>query len=470
MSYIINNYTGVQLTTIQDGTVDNTLDLKLIGKDVPNYGEIQNENYVFLLENFAGQSSPPRPIRGQIWYDSASKALRIFDGSAWKVVGGVTPANSAPSGASTGDLWYDIINKQLSVWNGAKYVLVGPQLVPGKGDTLFSSRAAAEAQSGIEHAVIEGYVNGEPIAIISSDEFTLSTADISKYYNNFTSLKRGINLADTNQDGVSSVFKFWGTASDSDRLGGKLATDYVLASSLQFNEASIGGLLIHVVNSTPTIQNVVGDSIIFKTSATTTPLILDNDTILPGNTVASTDIGSDNSKFGTVYAKTFNGVSTKSDSLKVGVSYYSTSLSATNNTIVARDGSGNITANIFDGVATSARFADLAEKYLTDQNYPTGTVVMVGGDLEVTMAVLGHRAIGVISEYPGYMMNCDLDGGQYVALKGRVPVKVIGAVKKGDELSAHNNGTAYSSSTKVFAIALQDSDNEDVKLVEALIL
>ena len=115
-------------------------------------------------------------------------------------------------------------------------------------------------------------------------------------------------------------------------------------------------------------------------------------------------------------------------------------------------------------------FQYLAEKYLTDAEYPTGTVMMIGGESEVTASTIGSRGIGVISEYPGYRMNCDLEGGQYVALKGRVPVKIIGAVRKGDELSAHDNGCAIASSAKVFAIALNDNTNEDVKLVEALIL
>jgi hypothetical protein len=69
-------------------------------------------------------------------------------------------------------------------------------------------------------------------------------------------------------------------------------------------------------------------------------------------------------------------------------------------------------------------------------------------------------------------MNSELEGGTYIALKGRVPVKVIGAVKKGDRLTAANNGCALATNEckDVFAVALESSDNENVKIIEALVL
>jgi hypothetical protein len=71
------------------------------------------------------------------------------------------------------------------------------------------------------------------------------------------------------------------------------------------------------------------------------------------------------------------------------------------------------------------------------------------------------------------MMNSELVGGTYVALKGRVPIKIIGRIKKGDELIAADNGCAMMAvphASRVFAIALESSDDEGVKIVEALIL
>jgi hypothetical protein len=68
------------------------------------------------------------------------------------------------------------------------------------------------------------------------------------------------------------------------------------------------------------------------------------------------------------------------------------------------------------------------------------------------------------------MMNSELEGGTYIALKGRVPVKVHGPVKKGDELVAGFGGVAVRGNNKVFAVALEDNDNPEVKLIEAVVL
>jgi hypothetical protein len=71
------------------------------------------------------------------------------------------------------------------------------------------------------------------------------------------------------------------------------------------------------------------------------------------------------------------------------------------------------------------------------------------------------------------MMNSELEGGTYIALKGRVPVKVVGPVNKGDQLVAGENGTAVvcsQASSNVFAIALETNNNTDLKLIECVIL
>lgn len=101
--------------------------------------------------------------------------------------------------------------------------------------------------------------------------------------------------------------------------------------------------------------------------------------------------------------------------------------------------SGTVSANLFSGTATSARYADLAEKYESDATYECGTVVVYGGEKEITVTDRenDHRVAGVISTDPAYMMNSEADG-QYVALRGRVPCKVIGPVKKGDVLITSN--------------------------------
>jgi hypothetical protein len=96
--------------------------------------------------------------------------------------------------------------------------------------------------------------------------------------------------------------------------------------------------------------------------------------------------------------------------------------------------------------ATSAQYADLAEKFLADQLYQPGTVLVFGGGLEVTESTgyADHRVAGVVSTNPSYLMNAGLEG-QYaveLALQGRVPCSVEGPVEKGDLLVSAPNGRA----------------------------
>ena len=88
MSYIINNSRGQIVAVVSDGTVNTTAtNLALIGRAVTNYGEYQNENYVYLLENFANSTAPLTPILGQLWYDSSTDLLSTYNSSnTWTVL------------------------------------------------------------------------------------------------------------------------------------------------------------------------------------------------------------------------------------------------------------------------------------------------------------------------------------------------------------------------------------------------
>jgi hypothetical protein len=142
------------------------------------------------------------------------------------------------------------------------------------------------------------------------------------------------------------------------------------------------------------------------------------------------------------------------------------------------NGSGDIgqTGNRFAviyGTSTSARYADLAEKYTTDQEYEPGTVIVVAsaGDAEGTASyTTGQRVLGVVSTNPAFIMNDELDG-QAIALRGRVPVKVIGPIRKGQPLICNQDGKGiYGDTNNSFAIALETNEEHSVKLVECVIL
>ena len=106
----------------------------------------------------------------------------------------------------------------------------------------------------------------------------------------------------------------------------------------------------------------------------------------------------------------------------------------------ANIGSTSFRYNTIFGLATSAQYADLAEKYTADADYVPGTVLEFGGDQEVTATTTSHspRVAGIVSTLPSYIMNDGLVGDHtaMVSLTGRVPCLVQGPVAKGDRLVA----------------------------------
>lgn len=127
----------------------------------------------------------------------------------------------------------------------------------------------------------------------------------------------------------------------------------------------------------------------------------------------------------------------------------------------------SIFATTFDGTATAALYSDLAERYHADNQYEPGTVLCFGGEKEVTQTTQTYdtSVAGVVSTAPGFMLNKDAGSDQthpYIALKGRVPCKVVGPIKKGDLLvSSHIPGHAMSSHQKAIEYSVLGKAIED---------
>ena len=145
-------------------------------------------------------------------------------------------------------------------------------------------------------------------------------------------------------------------------------------------------------------------------------------------------------------------------------------------TLIYNPGTNILSAGTFSGRATSANYADLAENYLTDIVYPVGTIVMIGGEKEVTIATMHYpdRIIGVISDKPAYLMNSELENSQAVALKGRVPIRIIGTCIKGDLLTISTNpGIAVRTDINnlpIRFIALEDKTTHEEGIIEIALI
>ena len=129
-----------------------------------------------------------------------------------------------------------------------------------------------------------------------------------------------------------------------------------------------------------------------------------------------------------------------------------------------------IHATNFVGLASSAKYADVAEQYLADNEYEPGTVVSIGGVYEITSCGLGDYPAGVISTDPAYLMNSGLTAGLPVALVGRVPVRIFGSVIKGQKVYSDLMGRASKNADgQLVGISLEDNADEGEKLVECML-
>ena len=171
MAYVINNTRGTAITTITDGTVDNTTSLQLFGKSYSGFGEGLNENLVKLLENSASSSAPSAPLRGELWFDTSVNQIKVYDGTSFKPTGGAKSQATAPTSPSAGDIWHDTDDDQLYFYTGSAWILAGP--VYTKGQTLSGWKIETIADDGGVNKVVSSmYVGNTRTGILSKETFT----------------------------------------------------------------------------------------------------------------------------------------------------------------------------------------------------------------------------------------------------------------------------------------------------------
>lgn len=409
MAYTLYKTNGVKLTTVEDGSLNLTTDLQLVGKNYAGYGQVVNENLVKLLENFSNSAAPAKPLAGQIWYDSLNKKIRYYTGVQWNQLPAITISTSAPSTLSNGEFWFNSSTKKL--W--LKYE---DSLVAISGTTSASSIAGSSITAGtgigtsqilssinVVYDVIKLAVGDVVPVIVSPYSFKVNTTD--PVVSQFSTVTSGVTLIGSDPaTGISSNNNtyFWGTAADAVRLNGSLASDYVKTADISLVAGNITRL--------------------------------DNITYISAGTPSTTGY---------------------------------------------IDGAWQLTA----GSTMQATYADIAERYEADAEYESGTVLMLGGNKEVTISnVYATTAVaGIVSTNPAYMLNSNAGNDKthpYIALKGRVPCKIYGPVKKGDLMIASGH-PGYACSVNltqleihpgaVIGKALEDFHSEGFGVIEVKI-
>ena len=364
MPYTVYKTNGVKLTTVEDGKLNISTDLQLVGKNYAGYGQVVNENFVKLLENFSNGTAPLNPLTGQIWYDSLTKRLKIYTGTKWNQYLATTISSNRPVDLTNGEFWFDSAALKLYIKNRDSFVLIGPSAGTVGGTSSGVGTSIIIADTTVEYEAIKLTI-GEATPVVISP-FTYNVDATDPFIGQYTKIYNGITLAGADATtGISSTngSYFWGTAADSVRLDGLPSTDF-----LKVSDVNIFATAITQLNSITRISTG-GPSI-------------------PGSIEGAWSLES--------------------------------------------------------GSTLQSTFADLAERYEADAVYEPGTVLVVGGENEVTVTsqFADTRVAGIVSKNPAYMMNSKAGNNEthpYIALKGRVPCKVVGPIKKGDLLvtSAH---------------------------------
>jgi hypothetical protein len=167
--------------------------MALVGRNYTGYGELQNQNFVYLLENFANEAPPSTPIVGQTWFSTENNNLHVYDGTNWSIVGTATVSDTAPVTPPSGALWFDSDEGKLYCWIGV-WIAIGPENVAGFGKTKAESTSLL-SDIGSRFPVIIIYVNDTVQAIYSSTAFTISSLERPQ---GFIELIVGLNFPNRN--------------------------------------------------------------------------------------------------------------------------------------------------------------------------------------------------------------------------------------------------------------------------------
>jgi len=264
MSYQLNRTDGTLLTALIDGQIDTaSTNLTLVGKNYTGYGEAFNENFIKLLENFSNAAAPSNPLTGQLWWDTTSARLKVYDGTVWKASGGPFVQSSTPTMVA-GDLWINNLTNQVYAFDGTDIILIGPQYSVTQKKSGFEIGQLLDSQ-GRSRTIAYLYIGATLKAVISDIEFTPAYAErivgLVTATNTSGIIYEGYNLID------KANFKWHGIANSSlaltDAAGVTKTAEQFLPSNANgvttgaLTVQNSGGLTIGL--SQNNVQKVIGE-------------------------------------------------------------------------------------------------------------------------------------------------------------------------------------------------------------------
>jgi hypothetical protein len=405
---------------------------------------------------------------GAVTFQTATVvAISNTSGTALSVAGNITGANistSGPSGNITG------ANVIASTTLSATANITGGNIITAAAMSAASVIASANVTGG--NIITTGAISAGGLVSATGNVTggNIATAGLITVTGNVQAVGNvsGGNILTANLMQAATI----------SATANIIATANVSAGNLNTVSLSLSG---NVISGISTTANITGGNLITTGIVSAVGNITGGNVLGGANVNATTHTGTTVSVSGTVTAASVVGGVITGSSISVtgavtGAGITGTSLTVSTGAVTLgsivnanANGVGNIgaTGGFFNTVfakATSAQYADLAEWYEADADYEPGTVLVFGGDQEVTVAVgfANVRVAGVVSTNPAHIMNAGLEAPHTaaLALTGRVPTLVVGAVKKGDMMVTGGGGRAMACATpsmgSVIGKALQD--------------
>lgn len=401
--YTILRSNGTTLTTIQDGTINSvSTSLSLPGRNYAGYGQAINRNFVQLTENFAADTPPPNPLKGQLWFNTTLNTLNVCpnDGQtnplAWLTLTSVNSGGSTTLGNVT--VTGNVSTNNITVTNSFSSDTVTARIT-SISDTLTAAT---------------GVFTSATIPSLTSQTIT------------------------TGASGTSGTFTGTWTVIGSTQTGGNALA--IESGNIAFTRQSVNGIKC--------------DNYMYA----------NGDPYNPSGTYTNSNVSN--------YLTGTNGVS-----------QFTGNIAPTKVTTQHLAGGGDIAGiwTLLSGARIQATYADLAERFEADAEYEPGTVVEIGGKNEITKSMddLSENVFGVVSKTAAYLMNGEAGPDEThpaIALSGRVKVKTIGKVNKGDRLVSAGNGLARAAKPgeattfNTIGRALENKNIENEQLLLAIVV
>lgn len=224
MSYTIKFTNGKTLAVVADQSIDEvSTSITLVGKNVNNYGQYVNSNFVSLLENFSNLIEPPSPVVGQTWFDTSEGRLKVYSTGTFKPVGAPIISTIEPSGAVRGDLWVDTTDNLLKWYDGTVWQLAAKQYSDSVGKEGWFVDTVTDS-SGFDHELSIFYSQGVRWAVMSTSTISLQPETLTAIALGTSTIRSGLMI----NSAIGA--KFYGVATSAESIQG-VSLDSVLRSN-----------------------------------------------------------------------------------------------------------------------------------------------------------------------------------------------------------------------------------------------